>query len=436
MGGTSFYRANLTRTDFTGARLKSTNFNQAKLDKTIFHRAVKLELARPGNTLLANWRVREFLINPSTGEGQDFTKADLRGANLDNANLAHANLRLADLSQASLVNANLWGANLTEVNAVQSDFRHATLTGACVENWNIDSTTILDDVDCQYVYLLNGEQERRPSSGEFAPGEFTKLFAEVFDTVDLIFREGVDWKAFMNTLQAVQEQNADTPLDVQAIENKGEGVFVAKVYVPPDADKGTIHQDFTATYQRQLAAVEAQYQAQLAAKDGQLELYRDQIEHERQQNAGMMNILHTLASQPTNIEIKQTNQDHSQQIDVGHDLSIDADHSTVNLRDMTHDLSLPDPIKNVSATTETNPEAIWAALQNLQQEYEQVITLKDQQIQNRDETIAHYRQQVKDLQESLNLLVQRPSVGEMTDTANKLMAWLQAVRGNIEQPQR
>ena len=151
--GTSFYRANLTRTDFTGARLKSTNFNQAKLDKTIFHNAVKLELARPGKTLLANWRVREFLINPSTGGGQNFRKADLRGANLDNANLRNADLTLADLSQASFVNANLRGTNFTEANAVQSDFRQATLTGACVENWNIDHTTILDNVDCQYVYL-------------------------------------------------------------------------------------------------------------------------------------------------------------------------------------------------------------------------------------------------------------------------------------------
>lgn len=177
IGGTSFHRANLTRTDFTGAHLKNSNFNQATLYKTIFHNAVNLELARPGKTLLANWRVRELLIDPSTGEAQDFTKADLRGANLDNANLKNANLTLADLSQASLVNANLRGANLTAVNAIHSNFRHATLTAACVENWNIDSTTMLDEVDCKYVYLLHGEKERRPSSGEFQPGEFIKLFA-------------------------------------------------------------------------------------------------------------------------------------------------------------------------------------------------------------------------------------------------------------------
>ena len=48
----------------------------------------------------------------------------------------------------------------------------------------------------------------------------------------------------------------------------------------------------------------------------------------------MMGILSTLASKETKIEIKNVNQDNSQQIDVGRDLTIDADDSTVNLRDM------------------------------------------------------------------------------------------------------
>ena len=74
---------------------------------------------------------------------------------------------------------------------------------------------------------MNEEQERRPGSGEFAAGEFTKLFAEVFDTVDLIFRQGMDWQAFLDTLKDVQAENQDTPLAMQAIEDKGDGVFVA-----------------------------------------------------------------------------------------------------------------------------------------------------------------------------------------------------------------
>ena len=327
LGGTSFFQANLTATDFTGATLKNTNFNQAILNKTIFKQAIKLELARPGKTLLVNPQVRELLINPSTGAGQDLSKADLRGANLDGANLQRTNLRLADLSQASFKYANLQEANLTEVNAVNADLSHATLTGACVENWNIDATTQLENIDCQYIYLLNNQKERRPSSGEFEPGEFTKLFSEVFDTVDLIFRQGVDWKALANTLKEVQVHNEEIPLELQSIENKGDGVVVIKVHVPPDTNKEKIHQEFNQSYQLQLAAIEAQYKTQLSAKETEITIYR-------QHNSTLENIVNTLASKPTNIEIINHKQDQSQAITVGKDLTIEAKDSTVNLRDI------------------------------------------------------------------------------------------------------
>jgi uncharacterized protein YjbI with pentapeptide repeats len=318
LGGTSFFKANLTATDFTGATLKSTNFNQAILNKTIFKQAIKLELTRPDKTLLVNPQVRELLINPSIGAGQDLSKADLRGANLDGANLQKANLQLADLSQASFKYANLREANLTEVNAVNADLSHATLTGACVENWNIDATTQLENIDCQYVYLLNNQKERRPSSGEFEPGEFTQLFEEVFDTVDLIFRDGMDWKALMNTLKEVQVQNEDTPLQVQAIENKGNGVFIVKVHVPPDANKEKIHQEFTEIYQ---------IKAQLTAQDEQLKFLREQ-------NTDLMQIIKIQANNQTKVEISYNKQDQSQAITVGQDLTIEAKDSTVNLRDI------------------------------------------------------------------------------------------------------
>jgi len=323
LGGTSFFNATLTATDFTGATLKNTNFNQAKLNKTIFKQAIKLELARPGTTLLVNPQVRELLINPSTGADQDLTKADLRGGNLDGANLQRTNLRLADLSQASFRYANLREANLTEVNAVNADLSYATLTGACVENWNIDATTQLAEVDCQYIYLLNNQKERRPSSGEFEPGEFTQLFKEVFDTVDLIFRDGMDWKALMNTLKEVQVQNEDTPLHVQAIENKGNGVFVVNVHVPPDANKEKIHQELTEIYR---------IKAQLIAKDEQLK----QLKFLREQNTDLMQIIKIQAQNQTKVEISYNKQDQSQAINVGQDLTIEAKDSTVNLRDTGH----------------------------------------------------------------------------------------------------
>ncbi|MDB9543919.1 pentapeptide repeat-containing protein [Microcystis aeruginosa CS-1036] len=358
IGGTSFFQANLTEADFTGATLKSTNFNQAILNKTIFKQAIKLELARPGNTLLANPRVREFLIDSRTGSGKDFAQANLRGAYLEGANLQAANLRLANISEASLQYANLAGANLTEVNAVNADLRHATLTGACVENWNIDATTQLDEVDCQYIYLLNGQKERRPSSGEFQPGEFTKLFAEMFDTVDLIFRNGVDWKAFIAALKEVQVQNEDTPLQIQSIANKGDGVIVVKVHVPPDTDKEKIHQEFNQNYQLQLAAIEAQYKAQLTAKETEIAIYR-------QQSVDMMEITKTLANRPIHVEAKamSNSNDSSPNITIR-----DINNSAVNFGEIIGDVT--NTINQIAADASPENAQLKALLQELTQAIE------------------------------------------------------------------
>ena len=78
--------------------------------------------------------------------------------------------------------------NLREALAIGTNFTTAQMSGTCLEGWNIDHTTILDNVESKYIYLLEeakpetDDKERRPSSGYFQPGDFTKLFQEVLDT--------------------------------------------------------------------------------------------------------------------------------------------------------------------------------------------------------------------------------------------------------------
>ena len=77
----------------------------------------------------------------------------------------NAELTEADFTGAKLKGTDLREANLSEVN----------LTGACIKDWIINSQTNLDDVICDYIYLKEGQQERHPASGNFAPEEFSKL---------------------------------------------------------------------------------------------------------------------------------------------------------------------------------------------------------------------------------------------------------------------
>jgi hypothetical protein len=59
-------------------------------------------------------------------------------------------------------------------------------------------------VICDYVYLRQGQQERAPSDGNFAPREFTKLFQKPVDRVESIFS---------NKVEAVQEHQRRDNID-------------------------------------------------------------------------------------------------------------------------------------------------------------------------------------------------------------------------------
>ncbi|MGB8698651.1 MAG: pentapeptide repeat-containing protein [Thermosynechococcaceae cyanobacterium] len=270
--GTRFCDADLTEADFTQALLANTDFRKATLLHTRFHLSQYLERARVGNTLLNDICVRE-LVTTLRGTNRSYRGRDLRGANLAGADLSDTDFAEADLSQATLEGACLERANLTKAQAIGTNFRRASLTGACLEAWNIDSTTQLDGIVCEFIYLRNGLQERRPSSGIFAPGGCAKLLQVVLDTVDLIFQHGIDWQAFTLTLNQVQLEQTDQPLAIQSIEHKGEGVVVIRVEGVAAEHKAKIHADLTQGYAQALNALEDRYLAQLQSKDEQIELY-------------------------------------------------------------------------------------------------------------------------------------------------------------------
>lgn len=300
LGGTGFRGANLTDAHFSYATLKSADFRNANVTRTRWYRTEKLGWARVGDTILSNPAVRDLLVS-GKGSQKSYAGANLRGANLIRADLSYVNLKEADISEATFRDACLEWANLTQAQAIGTDFTNAQLTGACgLGTWNIDSTTQLEWVDCRFVYLLEDckpgtdDRERRPSSGTFKPEEFTKLFQQVLNTVDLIFRNGIDWQAFTYSYQKVQVENEDTELTIQSIENKGDGVVVVRVSVPPGTDKAKIHSEFTETYEEALKALEAQYQAELRGKEEQLATYR-------LRNANMMEVVRLLASRPASV---------------------------------------------------------------------------------------------------------------------------------------
>ncbi|WP_199332455.1 pentapeptide repeat-containing protein [Anabaena catenula] len=267
--GTCFRNADIRSANFINANLKTIDIRKVTLIHSNFYSAKQLDYAMFGSTILNNPKVRSLLVT-KRGWQKSFAGCNLKGANLAGADLSYANLTESDISQATLEGANLEYANLTKTQATGTNFQKANLTGACIESWNIDNTTQLEEVICDYVYLLNNQQERRPSSGEFALGEFTKLFQVAINTVDCIFRNGLDLQALSAALAKVKIENEDIPLTIKSIENKGDGVVVVRVDVPQATDKGKIHAEITQNYEFALQQLEARYQAQLKDKDEHL----------------------------------------------------------------------------------------------------------------------------------------------------------------------
>lgn len=307
-------KANLIGVDFKNANLTMTNLSEAFLNQDTILSNANLTKAYLYRANLARANLRGLNLTRATLSGADLrganlSGADLRGADFCEANLSGADLIGADLSELDLSGlglnkfdlskVNLSGANLIRTQALGTNFTAAHLTGVCLEDWNINAATKLDNINCRYVYLKSDKQERRPSSGEFAPGEFTKLFQKLLETVDLIFADGIDWKAFLLSFQELQAEYGEENLSVQAIEKKTGGAFVIRLEVPPEANKPDIERQAKELYEIKLNALESIYQAKLQAKDEQIAEYR-------QTNANLNNIINLLAARPIQNNINVT----------------------------------------------------------------------------------------------------------------------------------
>nr|WP_293134896.1 pentapeptide repeat-containing protein [Okeania sp. SIO3I5] len=173
-----------------------------------------------------------------------------------------------DLNRANLQNANLSRARLVQTLLEGADLTRATLTGACVEDWGISNTTQLIEIDCNYIFLKYPERERRPADPDknFERGEFAKLAQKIPNTVDLIFKDGIDWETFLKTFQELRVESDTEELPViQTIENKGDGAFVIRVKVSEKIDEAEYERKF---WQK--------YKPMLDSKDKEIELLSEQ----------------------------------------------------------------------------------------------------------------------------------------------------------------
>ncbi|WP_414551184.1 pentapeptide repeat-containing protein [Anabaena sp. CCY 0017] len=197
LSGAKLTNADLSNANLRLANLSNANLNWANLSWANLRRAELLD-ADLSNADLFDAQLGGANLTSAYLSNAYLRNAYLRGANLSSANLSSADLRGANLSSANLSSADLGRTILYESKVIATNFDHATLTGACIKDWSINSKTKLDKVICEYVYL-SGEydeeedrinpEERRPIEGKFLPGEFASLYKKIIENTDLILRK-------------------------------------------------------------------------------------------------------------------------------------------------------------------------------------------------------------------------------------------------------
>lgn len=263
---TSFYDLDLSDIDFTGAKLANTDLRARKLYRTRFNNVEGLERARVDNRYFDLDQPKvQMLLTHGYCEEKDFSGINLQGAYLQaaimreydftNANLSGADLSVGDLSDSIFVQADVTGVDFTE----------ATLTGICIENWNINSQTCFTNVKCDYIFRkldsIGKPTDRHPREGNFNPREFESLYQEVGNIVELVFKEGLNWRAFAFTLQKLQLEDEGMGLELRGIEKRGD-LWIVKV----------AHNDnlLSAEVERNLYARHEEMQALLVTKEQQI----------------------------------------------------------------------------------------------------------------------------------------------------------------------
>lgn len=251
--------ADLRSADLINTNLRSANLINADLINANLSDAdlinANLSYANLSYANLININLSDATLSSVSLRNADLINADLRSADLRNANLIKANLINADLR-----NANLIDANLTAIQALNTNFEGTYLTGTCIQNWNINSRTNLNDIICDYTYLnsnleiQNGKlnriyTDRRPQDRDrnFAPGEFSQLFQIVQDNLSFYFKDGVDWQAAAYSFQYITTNG--TLLDIEGMNRTKNGGVIITINAPDDLDKGKVEEDFWKGYE-------------------------------------------------------------------------------------------------------------------------------------------------------------------------------------------
>jgi uncharacterized protein YjbI with pentapeptide repeats len=265
IGGTQFAFATLKEVDFSQADLKYACFKNTNMINCCFQQAKNHHLALTDETPLKLRKIRD-LVTEGIVIDKNFAKLNLRGLDFSGLNLQGIDFNHADLS----------GTNLSR----------AKMTGAILEGWNIDTETLLENIDCKYYYYLeNGEKKRMPPEGEeYKIGEFTRIFQKVANTIDFIAYNETELAAIKLSTEQIREESGNNEIRVQTLEEK-EDFTIVKVRVPKTADRGILYHKISVVkqeFETKAKILMVETREKIQEFQSTIEILKEQLREQRQ----------------------------------------------------------------------------------------------------------------------------------------------------------
>lgn len=326
-GGTQFSGAVLAHTDFSEADLTTARFAGAKFRQPNFTHAKNLHLAWTYATPLEHKPVRT-LLTEGRADSRDFSNLNLRGLSFKGLNLSGCNFYHTDLSEADFSCCDLTGADLSEAMVLGTCFSNARMTGAFIDNWSMDKHTQFDGVICHFVFSKRNKEERNPPQGEFKPGEFSKLYQEIANTVDFIAHSPDELTALLRAIDNIKQQGGD--IVIQSLERKNESVVV-RTQSNESIDKAAIYVEVKEQMDKEMSLLQHQHEKQMLLQKLELTEIHHQRERElRDKHDGMFEQFINKAIVNPKVEIMNDNSRRIEHASMNHSAVNLGDHSTVS----------------------------------------------------------------------------------------------------------
>ncbi len=233
LGGTSFYKLDLSHLNFCEISLANIDLRAKKLYRTRFTGTTGWDAATVDDSYLDLHQPKVQALLKGEPITQNFFRTNLRGAYLQKAVLQYFDFTEAILDGVDLRGANLYYARFVRTLVTDVDFSEANLTGCCIKDWSFNRQTCFQGVICEYIYrdLEDGEVSERyryPVGRNFLPGEFEAIVRKIETSYELVFEQEIDPISLSFVFEKFRLEDESLGLELQGLEQRGD-LWIVKV---------------------------------------------------------------------------------------------------------------------------------------------------------------------------------------------------------------